>query len=229
MVPFKHRIRPTASNDLAVPSLCICLLFISVPLLVSVILGLTIIILNAGSRRQWSAFLTTKKVLRYDACAVKSDFCCQKCNQSARTRIRHGESQPSALRASGCDSPVSSSGTRVWFHTSPMSRDAFHEMLAADWPATGKEIGIPWPNEKIETGSIPLNLTRENWNPFHPALPSRIMYELEVCSDGTTEAQPRSFRQNRPTASTLSDIMQVQHMSRKIRENAETFPYLANF
>ena len=48
---------------------------------------------------------------------------------------------------------------------------------------------------------------------------SRIMYELEVCSDGTTEAQPRSFRQNRPTASTLSDIMQVQHMSRKIREN----------
>ena len=56
---------------------------------------------------------------------------------------------------------------------------------------------------------------------------SRIMYELEVCSDGTTEAQLRSFRQNRPTASTLSDIMQVQHMSRKIRENAETFPYLA--
>ena len=39
------------------------------------------------------------------------------------------------------------------------------------------------------------------------------MYELEVCSDGTTEAQPRSFRQNRPTASeysTLSDIMQVR-------------------
>ena len=56
---------------------------------------------------------------------------------------------------------------------------------------------------------------------------ARIMYELEVCSDGTTEAQPRSFRQNRPTASTLSDIMQVQRMSRKIRENAETFPYLA--
>ena len=57
---------------------------------------------------------------------------------------------------------------------------------------------------------------------------SRIMYELEVCSDGTTEAQPRSFRQNRPTASTLSDIMHVQRMSRKIRENnAETFPYLA--
>ena len=56
---------------------------------------------------------------------------------------------------------------------------------------------------------------------------SRIMYELEVCSDGTTEAQPRSFRQNRPTASTLSDIMQVQHMSRKIREKAEAFPYLA--
>ena len=59
------------------------------------------------------------------------------------------------------------------------------------------------------------------------SITSRIMYELEVCSDGTTEAQPRSFRQNRPTASTLSDIMQVQHMSRKIRENAETFPYLA--
>ena len=26
----------------------------------------------------------------------------------------------------------------------------------------------------------------------------RIMYELAVCSDGMTEAQPRSFRQNRP-------------------------------
>ena len=38
---------------------------------------------------------------------------CQKCNQSARTRIRHGESQPSALRASGCDSPVSSSYSRM--------------------------------------------------------------------------------------------------------------------
>ena len=35
----------------------------------------------------------------------------------------------------------------------------------------------------------------------------RIMYELAVCSDGMTEAQPRSFRQNRPPASTLSDIM----------------------
>ena len=53
------------------------------------------------------------------------------------------------------------------------------------------------------------------------------MYELEVCSNGTVEAQPRSFRQNRPSVSTLSDIMQVQHMSCKIREKAETFPYLA--
>ena len=47
---------------------------------------------------------------------------------------------------------------------------------------------------------------------------SRIMYELEVCSDGTAEAQPRSFRQNRPTASTLSDIMQVQHITKNTRE-----------
>ena len=50
---------------------------------------------------------------------------------------------------------------------------------------------------------------------------SRIMYELEVCSDGTTEAQPRLFRQNRPTASTLSDIMQVQvttHVTKNTRE-----------
>ena len=31
---------------------------------------------------------------------------------------------------------------------------------------------------------------------------SWIMYELEVCSDGTAQAQPRSFRQNRPVAST---------------------------
>ena len=62
---------------------------------------------------------------------------------------------------------------------------------------------------------------------IHWEVMSRIMYELEVCSDGTTEAQPRAFRQNRPTASTLSDIMQVQHMSRKIREKAETFPYFA--
>ena len=27
-----------------------------------------------------------------------------------------------------------------------------------------------------------------------------IMYELAVCSDGMTEAQPRSFRQNRPAS-----------------------------
>ena len=57
MVPSKHRIRPAASNDLAVPSLCFCLLFVSVPLCV---------VRDFGSRRQWSAFLTTKKVLRYD-------------------------------------------------------------------------------------------------------------------------------------------------------------------
>ena len=56
---------------------------------------------------------------------------------------------------------------------------------------------------------------------------SRIMYKLEVCSDGTTSAAPRSFRQNRSTASTLSDIMQVQHMSRNIRKNAGACPYLA--
>ena len=28
----------------------------------------------------------------------------------------------------------------------------------------------------------------------------RIMYELAVCSDGMTEAEPRSFRQNRPAS-----------------------------
>ena len=28
----------------------------------------------------------------------------------------------------------------------------------------------------------------------------RMMYELVVCSDGMTEAQPRSFRQNRPAS-----------------------------
>ena len=28
----------------------------------------------------------------------------------------------------------------------------------------------------------------------------RIMYELAVCSDGMTEAQPRSFRQNKPAS-----------------------------
>ena len=31
---------------------------------------------------------------------------------------------------------------------------------------------------------------------------SRIMYKLEVCSEGTTGAQPRLFHQNRPTAET---------------------------
>ena len=39
---------------------------------------------------------------------------------------------------------------------------------------------------------------------FAPAqgtgLTYRIMYELAVCSDGMTEAQPRSFRQNRPAS-----------------------------
>ena len=63
--------------------------------------------------------------------------------------------------------------------------------------------------------------------PTRSVILSRIMYQLEVCSDGTTEAQPRSFRQNRPTASTLSDVMQVQHTSREIRKKAETFPHLA--
>ena len=36
-----------------------------------------------------------------------------------------------------------------------------------------------------------------------PAL-CQIMYSLSVCSDGTTSAAPRSFRQNRPPARTLS-------------------------
>ena len=31
-------------------------------------------------------------------------------------------------------------------------------------------------------------------------IPYRIMYQLAVCSDGMTEAQPRSFRQNRPAS-----------------------------
>ena len=51
-----------------------------------------------------------------------------------------------------------------------MSRDGFHEMLAADWPATSKEIAIhgrtgkskPDPSRlkagKIETRPIPLFL-----------------------------------------------------------------------
>ena len=45
---------------------------------------------------------------------------------------------------------------------------------------------------------------------------SRIMYELEV-------------RQNRPTASTLSDIMQVQHMSRKYARMQKRFRIWQNF
>ena len=36
-----------------------------------------------------------------------------------------------------------------------------------------------------------------------PAL-CQVMYSLSVCSDGTTSAAPRSFRQNRPPARTLS-------------------------
>ena len=35
---------------------------------------------------------------------------------------------------------------------------------------------------------------------FEPCVMYRIMYELAVCSDGMTEAQPRSFRQNRPAS-----------------------------
>ena len=34
----------------------------------------------------------------------------------------------------------------------------------------------------------------------HICMMYRIMYELAVCSDGMTEAQPRSFRQNRPAS-----------------------------
>ena len=39
---------------------------------------------------------------------------------------------------------------------SPMSRDGFHGMLAADWPATSKENAIHGRTGKIETRSIPL-------------------------------------------------------------------------
>ena len=44
----------------------------------------------------------------------------------------------------------------------------------------------------------------------------RIMYELAVCSDGMTEAQPRSFRQNRPASewthkcSKRNSVMNIQ-------------------
>ena len=42
-----------------------------------------------------------------------------------------------------------------------------------------------------------------SWQGVEPAL-CQIMYSLSVCSDGTTSAAPRSFRQNRPPARTLS-------------------------
>ena len=44
-----------------------------------------------------------------------------------------------------------------------------------------------------------------------PAL-RQIMYSLSVCSDGTTSAGPRSFRQNRPPARTLS-LTEIQQSS----------------
>ena len=40
-----------------------------------------------------------------------------------------------------------------------------------------------------------------------PAL-CQIMHSLSVCSDETTSAAPRSFRQNRPPARTLSLTLQ---------------------
>ena len=42
----------------------------------------------------------------------------------------------------------------------------------------------------------------------------RIMYELAVCSDGMTEAQPRSFRQNRP-ASEVQRLFEHVHLKAK--------------
>ena len=51
-----------------------------------------------------------------------------------------------------------------------MSRDGLHEMLAADWPATGKEIAI----HDGRTGKSkpdPSRLKTGKLNPFHPALP----------------------------------------------------------
>ena len=56
----------------------------------------------------------------------------------------------------------------------------------------------------------------------------KIMYELEVrgCSDGAAGAA-EVVLSDRPALSTFSDIMQVQHTSRKVRKKAQTFPYLA--
>ena len=52
-----------------------------------------------------------------------------------------------------------------------------------------------------------------------PAL-CQIMYSLSVCSDGTTSAAPRSFRQNRPPARTLSLTESERRKNR--RENCST-------
>ena len=48
----------------------------------------------------------------------------------------------------------------------------------------------------------------------------RIMYSLSVCSDGTTSAAPRSFRQNRPPARTLSSTYSPVGRNRRIPDHA---------
>ena len=54
-----------------------------------------------------------------------------------------------------------------------------------------------------------------------PAL-CQIMYSLSVCSDGTTSAAPRSFRQNRPPARTLS---LTERPARRKKESERGFGY----
>ena len=50
-----------------------------------------------------------------------------------------------------------------------MSRDGFHEMLAADWPATSKEIAIHGRTGKSKPD--PPLLKAGKLKPVHPALP----------------------------------------------------------
>ena len=89
---------------------------------------------------------------------------------------------------------------------------AFYTFVKLGWTllllcfSSGARIGLPgFAKKKMAARSALSRFLALLWrqNSSH-AVPCnnmyRIMYELAVCSDGMTEAQPRSFRQNRPAS-----------------------------
>ena len=62
----------------------------------------------------YKAVISAEVLVHISCCNLTRNLCMSEMQtKRSRTRIRHGESQTSTLRASGCDSPVSSSYWRM--------------------------------------------------------------------------------------------------------------------